>query len=465
MALSRILLVGMAAIASAVTPESSTPTDDSNYMVMQGDWTYLNSRPASHGFISGRVQLVRSALTATSTFSFSIHFSDSNAAPAAGTTLTAKIGRHICTVVDTAAASTPYQDPYNCPGFSLSTNANTCDAEAVAQNPNLEASVACNVATSGGSAVCTGSLAWPVYIPEYYEDQLLEDMSFVISSDEGEFACANLDAARDLVATESVASSDTNNNVPSLTSGGLEKDELGYTHMSMSLDSLTPSSSYTAFVSTSPCSTVDASFAGHSVTDSLSVVFSADGAGEATVSAFADSIVSAGSLSMVLAESASVIGCFDLEMPYAPGGRSGQIGGNQDSCAVWQPFYSNDEADAVGMGMGKGKGGKHDAPAFDDFASMVIGAESRCCLSASFDASDGKGKRGHASSLTLKQKAAAQLESNSGIYAGATGALILAVAVTMHVRRRSQAVAVEDGAADENTPILQASSESTKAAC
>lgn len=436
---------------------------------MQGDWTYLNSRPASHGYISGRVQLVRSALTATSTFSFSIHFANAAAAPAAGTTLTAKIGRHICTVVDTAGASIPYQDPYNCPDFSLSTNANTCDAEAVAQNPNLEASVACNVATSGGSAVCTGSLAWPVYVPEYYEDQMAEDLSFVISSDEGEFACANLDAARDLVATESVTSADSNSNVPSLTSGGLEKDELGYTHMALSLDSLTASATYTAFVSTSPCSTVDASFAGHSVTGSLSAIFTADSAGAATVSAFTDSIVSAGSLSMVLAEGASVVGCFDLEMPYAPGGRSGQIGTTaSDSCAVWQPFYSNDEADAVGMGMGMGgKAGKgHNTPAFDDFASMVIGAESRCCLTASYDASLGKGKHGHASSLTLKQKAAAQLASKSGIYAGAAGACILAVAVAMHVRRRSQAVD-EDGAVNEHTPILQGPSENTplKAAC
>jgi hypothetical protein len=58
-------------VVSAVTLETSTPTSSSNYMVMQGDFEYVVGG-VNFGAVSGRAQLVRSALEAESVFSLSI---------------------------------------------------------------------------------------------------------------------------------------------------------------------------------------------------------------------------------------------------------------------------------------------------------------------------------------------------------------------------------------------------------
>eukprot|EP00729_Bicosta_minor_P000128 gene128-18671_t len=58
-------------VATSVTPDTNTPTAASNYMVLQGDFEYV-AGAADMGAISGRAQLVRSALSASSKFAFAI---------------------------------------------------------------------------------------------------------------------------------------------------------------------------------------------------------------------------------------------------------------------------------------------------------------------------------------------------------------------------------------------------------
>ena len=65
------LLAFTLCLAVAVTPESSDPTNDSNYMIMQGDFLYV-SGAQNFGTISARAQMVRSALTASTQFSVSM---------------------------------------------------------------------------------------------------------------------------------------------------------------------------------------------------------------------------------------------------------------------------------------------------------------------------------------------------------------------------------------------------------
>ena len=64
------LLLGatLCQLALSVTLDSSDPTNDSNYMVMQGDFVYV-SGTQNFGTIAARAQMLRSALTASTHFS------------------------------------------------------------------------------------------------------------------------------------------------------------------------------------------------------------------------------------------------------------------------------------------------------------------------------------------------------------------------------------------------------------
>lgn len=144
--------------ALGVTETTNTPTLDSNYMVMQGDIAYVTGGP-DFGPISGRIQMERSALTANTLFSFSLHFSDNANSPTTGTSFTARLGRQICAVGFTA-----YQDPYQCPGYLVTSNVNTCPSSSA-----VEVDIACTVDSQGA---CRGTFDWPIYIPEFFEGTL-----------------------------------------------------------------------------------------------------------------------------------------------------------------------------------------------------------------------------------------------------------------------------------------------------
>jgi hypothetical protein len=66
-----ILAAVAVGVVSAVTLETSLPTSAANYMVLPGEFEYVVGG-VNFGAVSGRAQLVRSALEAESLFSLSI---------------------------------------------------------------------------------------------------------------------------------------------------------------------------------------------------------------------------------------------------------------------------------------------------------------------------------------------------------------------------------------------------------
>lgn len=474
-------VLSLALQSCAVTIETSIPTSDANYMVLQGDWNYLDSGPASFGALNGRVQIVRSALVSETTFSYIVHFSDSALAPAVGTTLTASFARRICSVIDSAATTpTLYQDPYECPAYDFSTDTNGCDSNQVASNPLLEVQIGCTVAQSGGSSFCEGTYTWDVYIPPIEGDQNVEDTSLVIGVAGSElFACANFDTKRDLV-----PSTATTVGGPTLVSGHLEKDELGYTHLDLSVDTSDANADYGFFVSQSPCTTTTNAFAEHVAIGVLSGTSTADSAGILSIEHYAPNVIGAATMSVVLTSSSTFVTCFDLETFVFPGtSRNGQVAGGGtnggtntggadgyggsssdvgNGCALWEHYYTSDD-DGSGKGKGKKqkkfKGGRDH---FDQFASYSINSQARCCLSHSYDVSESqdgtrttqKGK-GKASSL-LSMTAGKATATRTGLWAGLTGVVVLAAGVAMHVHRKrssSMQQPIPMSTLDETTPL------------
>jgi len=453
----------------AVTIDTSTPTADANYMVLQGDWQYLDSRGHNHGVLNGRVQLVRSAISATSSFSYIIHFSDANAAPTENMQLTVSFARRTCSVIDSDSASpTLYQDPYSCPGYDFATDSNGCDSNYVASNPAVEVAMTCSVAVSGTSSYCQGNFDWDIYIPPLDGDQNVEDTSLVISMGGAEFACANLDARRTLIP----GSNQQDATSASLASGLLEKDELGYTHLEMSIDDLVANTEHVAYASASPCSSVANSFAAHVQITSLQATESTDGSGSLTIETYSDSVVDAYTMSVVIVSNSDIVGCFDLETFVFPGsGRNGQVVINpstSNGCALWEQYYTADAAEGNGKSKKKSKSSKkHKKQAgrdhFDEFESYSVNSQARCCLSHTYDINvdgDGarfaqgkKGKKGGKASRLLGVNIENVSASRTGVFAGVTGAIVLAVGVAMHVQRRRSLPSDISMGLDERTPL------------
>jgi hypothetical protein len=168
------------ATVAAVTSETNKPTSASNYMVMQGDFEYVVGAD-NLGAISGRAQLIRSALRASSKFSVGLKMASARE----GEQLDATVRRYQCDTPST----TPYQDPYQCPGYNQITDANSCDSSA-----EVEPRFSCTV----GASSCDGEYDWGVYIPEEFEGQRLVDLSVMLSVNGNAFACANLKITRDV---------------------------------------------------------------------------------------------------------------------------------------------------------------------------------------------------------------------------------------------------------------------------
>jgi len=428
--------------ATAVTSTTNTPTDDSNYMVMQGDVSYTSTATASVGAIEGRVQMVRSALYASTNFSYSLHFAG-GPAPAPGTEIIAKLGRHVCAIEFTA-----YQDPYQCPGYVLGTNTNTCPS-----NSAVEVEIPCTV-DSGGA--CAGSFDWNVYIPEVFEGQQLEDMSLYFSHGDNAFGCGNFDADRTLAVIESSDprnQADSGGNVPAVVLGEVDKDELGYTHVDLALDDMTPGMTYTVDVSTAPCSTLNVVFApGNAL---LSHSFTAAGDGTAEVDFSSARIESASTLSITLSEGSSVIRCFSLETGAISIQARLASSASSDGCSAWSDFYTVDEASNARGGRPKGK--KQSALAQlklkgkkkpsnsgleSDFMSVNIDGQARCCMRPEAQATTlcvgGDAKKGKCRTAAGLFAVSESRKAQTGLGAGIAGAIILMIGVALHVRRRTQ---------------------------
>jgi len=436
-------------VASSVTPDTNTPTTASNYMVLQGDFEYV-AGAADMGAISGRAQLVRSALSASSKFAFSIKM---EAAPN-GAQLEAVVKRHSCEM----PSSTPYQDPYRCPGYNQITDANSCESQVVGTPNSVEARMSCIV--DGES--CNGALDWGIYIAEEYEGQRVFDLSVGLNVEGAEFACANLRITRDTTATEASILPDANGNMGELALGGMQKDELGYTHVSFIALALTPETTYGAFVADGSC------FEGFSEAQplgGLSTQFSTDAAGSAKDAAFyAETVVGPEAQALVVTDCLTLGGasdptgqceggsprimCYDFELLLAPSSRAGGVVDDVDaeeradtsSCAMWAGLYSGDS-----VGNGGKKGGKH-GYAFGDFDDRTVNGATRCCLSQQYLITTGKkGDRiAKMSAMTgLRAPGAGSRQAFVGLGAGVCGAVVLAAGVAMHIRRRHKRMGEE----------------------
>lgn len=460
-------VLALAAAAAGVTEQTSTPTGDANYMVMQGDVGYTASATTSFGGITGRVQMVRSALSALTSFSYQLSFAQSGSAPAVGTVLNARLSRHICSV-----QFTPYQDPYQCPGYSLTTNTNGC-----ASDSSVEVAIQCTVDANGR---CAGSFDWNIYIPEYFEGQHLEDLSLVFAHDNNEFACANFDASRILHLSEGTPVSSRGANT--LVQGELERDELGYTHAQIELQSLSPSVEHTLAVVNSPCSDGSDNFAAADATF-MTQVFTADGSGNADVAFHISSVATAGSQSVVLFDTAGVAACYQLEISASSfesrvASFYNADASSSDGCSAWANFFTPDAAHAASTRLSdtegkkgkrkshkkrKGPSGTFRADLDTAFTSLEVNGMPRCCVRPDItseqlrciSSSHGKGKKGDRCGRHggLFSPSTENGRVQTGLGAGIAGAVILAAGIAMHVRRKQvQRKAV----IDETTPLTQA---------
>ena len=370
-----------------------------------------------------------------------------------GVQLDAVVKRHSCEM----PSSTPYQDPYRCPGYNQITDANSCESQVVGTPDSVEARMSCIV--DGES--CNGALDWGIYIAEEYEGQRVFDLSVGLNVDGAEFACANLRITRDTTATEASILPDANGNVGELALGGMQKDELGYTHVSFVALALTPETTYGAFVADGSC------FEGFSEAQPLggmSAQFTTDAAGSAKDAAFyAETVVGPEAQALVVTDCLTLGGasdptgqcdggtprimCYDFELLLAPSSRAGSVEDNAgeeraadtSSCAMWAGLYSGDTGKKGGKKNGK-KGGK--GYAFGDFDDRTVNGATRCCLSQQYLITTGKkGDRVAKMSAVTGLRTpggGASHQAFVGLGAGVCGAVVLAAGVAMHIRRRQK---------------------------
>lgn len=349
-------------------------------------------------------------------------------------------------------SDTPYQDPYKCPGYNQITDSNSCESQPAGTSDSVEARMRCIV--DGES--CDGELDWGIYIPEEYEGQRVFDLSVGLMINGGEFACANLRITRDTTATEATISPDANGNFGELALGGMQKDELGYTHVSFIALALSPESTYGAFVADGSCFE---GFAEAQPLGGLSTQFTTDSAGSAKDAAFfAETIVGPEAQALVVTDCLTLAGasdqtgqceggsprimCYDFELLLAPSSRSGSVNAEEkaatSSCAMWADLYSD-----AGKTGKKGKTGKHGF-SFGDFDDRTVNGATRCCLSQQYLITTGKkgdriAKMSALSASQLQAGASSSKRAFVGLGAGVCGAIVLAAGVAMHIRRRSTA--------------------------
>lgn len=305
-------------------------------------------------------------------------------------------------------------------------------------------------------------------------------MSLFFSIGNSIFACANFDEARSLAVTDSSDprnAADSQGNVPAAVLGEIEKDELGYTHVELELEDMTPFGAYSLQVVDAPCSTLNDEFAAGEALMSHS--FTANDDGTADVAFHSAEIASASTQAIVLVEGSTVIKCFALEVAQFSLQARLAAQTASDGCAAWADFYTVDEARGKGKGKGKGKKkgdtaalmalssvmrkGKKKKGKTDDlesaFQSVDIDGTARCCIrpEAVDSASSCIGVNGKAGKCKGRQGAGLFAVSESrraqtGLGAGIVGAVILAAGVAMHIRRRSKA---QDMAPNTETDLTE----------
>jgi hypothetical protein len=303
-------------------------------------------------------------------------------------------------------------------------------------------------------------------------------MSLYFSTGANTFACANFDATRSLAVTDSSDprnQADSGGNVPAVVVGEIEKDELGYTHVEITFEDLSSAGSYTADVVSAPCSTLNDIFSsGASV---MSHAFTANSDGTADVEFVSNAIETAATQSIVLTEGGSVVRCFGLEVAqFSLQGRlAAMTTATTDGCSAWADYYTADEVATNGRKKGKGKSalvqlresakkkGKSKG-ALDlesAFRSVDIDGTSRCCITPEADiAPTCVGKNGKRGKCTGKQSGLFSAtdenrRAQTGLGAGIVGAVILAVGVAMHIRRRAKQPSSynPDSELSEKTPL------------
>ena len=200
-----------------------------------------------------------------------------------------------------------------------------------------------------------------------------------------------------------VNSADSSGNKGEVALGGLQKDELGYTHVSFVAFSLTPSFTYGARIEDGPC---DATFSNSPVAGLSTTFTTSDSGVSSEVSFFTDSIVSPGAESLVITDCLAAGGgpdasggcnggqptviCYDLDVvnPEARTGGPEEIQESErapsspSSCDAWGQLYDGPESSKKYSKDAK-KMGKYFS--FGDFENRNVNGVERCCMSTQFD--------------------------------------------------------------------------------
>jgi hypothetical protein len=317
------------------------------------------------------------------------------------------------------------------------------------------------------------SVDWGIYIPEEYENQKVTDMSIAMLNDGNEFACANMAVSRDLFASFVSSSPDGAGATGQIAVGGLERDELGYTHATFVAVNLSPNRQYSTYIGDGPCSEL---FPVPQPLAGLSTTFTTDGSGiNRDVAFHAASVIGPAAESIVVrdAGTSTDIMCYDLEILVQEGKQGAVSPGTErndvSACDAWAELYRGPSEPKTWTkygknGKGKKNGGKHGKyRSFAEFADTSIDGSTRCCLSDQYSVSRGaKGEKlAKMSALTWKFGAGQKSRPASssfyvGIGSGLAGVVVLAAGVIMHVRRTRQPaydiISDVDGAT-EATPL------------
>jgi len=446
MTTQRAILLGatLCQLALSVTLDSSDPTDDSNYSLMQGDFVYV-SGAQNLGTIAARAQMLRSALTASTHVSVAMKI---KAAPA-GTRLDFTLRRSKCDVPSVQV----YQDPYQCPNYNPILDSNDCTSQPADSAVPIEMTMTCTVDSAGA---CNAKFDWAIYLPEEYQGQKLSEFSIGAASGGEDVACANLGASRDTLIGAVVNRADSSGSTGQIALGGLQKDELGYTHASFVAFSLTPTFTYGARVEDGPC---DAAFSNLPVAG-LAATFTTSASGVSNdVSFFTDSIVGPEAQSLVVTDclgsnngpdasgvcagGAPVIICYDLDLVSLEARKGAEEAASTATCDAWANLYS-------------GKKSKHGKSfKFGDFEDKTVNGDTRCCMSTQFEHVHSKKASDRTPKSSALMSAGFRNEDSgnalAGLGAGVAGAIVLAAGFVLHIRRvRSQLVKIE---ISESTPL------------